>query len=64
MGKDNREPQAGLAAPRPYPVLAQPGRLWIKAGRYWIAYGIRPAPAIVAVFHETADIPRRMPTGP
>ncbi len=25
---------AGLSAPRPYPSLAKPGRLWIKAGRY------------------------------
>jgi len=53
-------PAAGLAAPRPYPQLAYPGRLWIKAGRYWIAYRMTPVPVIVAVFHETADIPGRL----
>ncbi len=31
-------PALGLAAPRPYPHLALPGRLWIKAGRYWVTY--------------------------
>ncbi|MGA3004639.1 MAG: type II toxin-antitoxin system RelE/ParE family toxin [Acetobacteraceae bacterium] len=52
-------PSAGLAAPRPYPHLARPDRLWIKAGRYWIAY--QPAtPVIVGVFYETANIPRRL----
>jgi plasmid stabilization system protein ParE len=30
-------PAVGLAAPRPHPGLARPGRAWIKAGRYWIA---------------------------
>jgi plasmid stabilization system protein ParE len=53
-------PSAGLPAPRPYPRLARPGRGWVHAGRYWIAYIIRPSPAIVAVFFETADIPRRL----
>lgn len=48
-----------LAAPRPYPHLAIPGRAWIKAGRYWIAYRTIP-PVIVAVFYETANIPGRL----
>lgn len=52
-------PGAGLAAPRPYPDLARPGRRWIKAGRYWIAYSPGLPPVIVGVFYETADIPRR-----
>ena len=47
----------GLPAPRPYPQLTQPGRAWIKAGRYWIAYRTEPAPVIEAVFFETANIP-------
>jgi plasmid stabilization system protein ParE len=53
-------PQAGLAAPRPHPQLAQPGRLWLKSGRYWIAYRTEPRIAIVAVFFETANIPGRL----
>jgi plasmid stabilization system protein ParE len=53
-------PAVGSAAPRPYPQLARPGRLWISSGRYWIAYGTSPEPAIVGVFYETADIPRRI----
>jgi plasmid stabilization system protein ParE len=54
------DPASGLAAPRPYPLLARPGRAWIKAGRYWIAYRTRQSPAIVAIFYETADIPNRL----
>jgi plasmid stabilization system protein ParE len=53
-------PSAGLAAPRPYPQVARRGRAWVKAGRYWIVYNTTPPPVIVAVFYETADIPRRM----
>ena len=53
------DPAAGLTAPRPYPHLARPGRLWIKAGRYWIAYD-PIMPVIVGVFYETADIPGRV----
>ena len=49
----------GLTAPRPYPHLARPGRLWIKAGRYWIAYD-PITPVIVGVFYETADISGRV----
>lgn len=58
-GKITADPAAGLPAPRPYPRLAQPGRAWIKAGRYWIAYSTRPPVAIVAVFYDAANIPGR-----
>ena len=53
-------PAEGLHAPRPYPALRQPGRAWVKAGRYWIAYRTSKPPMIVAVFFETADIPTRL----
>lgn len=56
----DEQPDAGLPAPRPYPQLAQPGRLWLKSGRYWVAYRTLPTPAIVAVFFETANIPGRL----
>lgn len=49
----------GLAAPRPYPHLARPHRLWIKAGRYWIAY-LPARSVIVRIFYETANIPGRL----
>lgn len=58
--KIKRDPSAGLPAPRPYPRLAQPGRAWIKSGRYWIAYNIASPPVIAAVFFETANIPGRL----
>jgi plasmid stabilization system protein ParE len=51
---------AGLPAPRPCPHLTLPGRMWIKAGRYWIAYRTAPTPVIVAVFFETANIPSHL----
>ncbi len=54
------DPSAGLPAPRPYPALARPGRLWVKAGRYWIGYRRRPSLGIVAVFYDAADIPGRI----
>ena len=54
-----RTPETGLAAPRPYPELAAPGRAWIKAGRYWIAYSLGKPPVIVGVFYDAADIPGR-----
>ena len=57
--KIEENPQAGLAAPRPYPHLAKADRLWIKQGRYWVAYD-SGTPVIVGVFFETADIPRRL----
>jgi plasmid stabilization system protein ParE len=55
-----RDPTAGLPAPRPYPALARPGRAWIKVGRYWITYSITSPPVILAVFYATANIPRRI----
>ena len=58
--KIERAPAKGLPAPRPYPQLAQLGRLWVKSGRYWIAYQTGPAPVIVAVYFETANIPGRL----
>ena len=52
-------PERGLAAPRPYPELAELGFQWLKRGRYWIAYD--PAvPIIAGVFFETDDIPNRV----
>jgi plasmid stabilization system protein ParE len=57
------EAQRGLflPAPRPYPNLSRPGWRWLKEGSYWIAYSSEPGgAAIQVVFHETADIPRRI----
>ncbi len=54
------DPSGGLGAPRPYPGLAQPGRAWIKVGRYWFAYSLDDPPAITAVFYDAADIPGRL----
>ena len=53
------DPAAGLAAPRPYPSLARRGRLWVKAGRYWVAYLTTDPPVIAGVFYDAADIPSR-----
>lgn len=55
-----RDRAAGLAAPRPYPKLAKPGRTWVKEGPYWIAYTTTDPPVISGVFHESADIPARL----
>jgi plasmid stabilization system protein ParE len=55
-----RDPSAGLPAPRPYPSLARSGRAWIKVGRYWIAYTTTRPPVILAVFYATANIPQRL----
>ena len=52
-------PRRGLAAPRPYPDLASLGLLWLKRGRYWIAYD-PTGPIIAGVFFDTDDIPRRV----
>lgn len=57
--KIERNPAAGLPAPRPYPQLARPGRRWLFVRRYWIAYEMSPL-RIVAVFYDTADIPKRL----
>ena len=56
-------PEAALPAPRPYKQLVEPGRTWLKVGRYWIAYRTQPTTAIVAVFFETANIPGRVQRG-
>ncbi len=58
--KITTSPGAGLPAPRPYKQLAEPGRAWLKSGRFWIGYRTQPTTAIVAVFFETANIPGRM----
>ena len=48
-------------APRPYPSLLRPGWRWTKEGPYWIAFSPSPiGPLIRAVFHDSADIPRRL----
>jgi plasmid stabilization system protein ParE len=48
-------------APRPYPNLARPGWIWLKEGAYWIAYTQEKGGAVIqAIFHEAADIPRRI----
>jgi plasmid stabilization system protein ParE len=54
-----RDPTAGLPAPRPYPSLARQGRAWIAVGRSWIAYSTTNPPVILAVFYATADIAGR-----
>lgn len=54
------DPTAGLPAPRPYPELARPGRAWVRSGRYWVLYRTTTPPAVIAVFYDTADIPRRL----
>jgi plasmid stabilization system protein ParE len=51
---------ARLPAPRPYPSLARPGRVWMKSGRYWIAYSTTTPPMILAVFYDQANIPGRL----
>jgi plasmid stabilization system protein ParE len=53
-------PDAGLAAPRPYPSLRRDGRRWIAEGRYWISYRLTVPPIITGVFYATADIPNRI----
>jgi plasmid stabilization system protein ParE len=53
-------PEAGLAAPRPYPSLKRLGRRWIIEGRYWISYSLTTPPVISGVFYATADIPSRI----
>jgi plasmid stabilization system protein ParE len=58
--KITTSPTAALPAPRPYPELARSEWAWLKSGRYWIAYRTQPTTAIVAVFFETANIPRRV----
>lgn len=52
-------PELGMPAPRPYLILAELGFLWLKRGRYWIAYDPK-ALIIAGVFFETDDIPNRL----
>lgn len=54
-----RSPLKGLPAPRPYPELAAEGERWVLVRHYWIAYTTADLPIILAVFNESADIPRR-----
>jgi len=51
-------PQRGLAALRPYPELATLELLWLKRGRYWVAYD-PVGPIIAGIFFDTDDIPTR-----
>lgn len=53
-------PEAGLAAPHPYPSLKRLGRRWIIEGRYWISYSLTTPPVISGAFYVTADIPNRI----
>jgi plasmid stabilization system protein ParE len=53
-------PEAGLAAPRPYPDLARMGRLWLHVRPYWIAYTLADPPVIVGVYYDAANIPKRL----
>ena len=55
-----RDPAAGLSAPRSYTNLASTGRVWTKAGRYWIAHTPTRPSVVPGVFYETADIPNRI----
>ncbi len=52
-------PERGMSAPRPYPELAAFGLIWLKRGRYWIAYD-PDGPIIAGVFFDTDDIPDRL----
>ena len=52
-------PDDGLSAPRPYPGLRNSGEMWLLVRPYWVAYRITTPPLIIAVFHDTADIPAR-----
>lgn len=56
----NRDPDVGLPALRPYPTATRRGWLWVKSGRYWVAYRRYPTRVITAVFHDTANIPGRL----
>ena len=54
------DPSASIPSPRSYSTLVQRGWRWVKAPRSWLAYREQPALAFVAVFHETANIPKRL----
>lgn len=51
---------SGLPAPRPYPSVRRVDRLWLKSGRYRVAYTTTSPPVIVGVFDDMADIPGRI----
>ena len=53
-------PMAGMVAPRPCPAARSLGFLWIKEGRYWIAYRSDAPAMIMGVFYDAADIPGRL----
>ena len=55
------DPSSGLSAPRPYSGLASAGEKWVKVRPYWVAYVATTPALILAVFHESADIPSRYP---
>jgi plasmid stabilization system protein ParE len=55
-----RNPGAGLPAPRPYPRIAREGQSWVKAGHYRVAFRTTPTLAISAVFYDGANIPKRL----
>jgi hypothetical protein len=59
LARIEHDAYAGLLAPRPYPDLAAEGEAWIHEHRYWVAYTLTEPPKVLAVFDETADIPRR-----
>jgi hypothetical protein len=49
-------------APRPYPSIARPGWLWLKTGSCWVVLGETGTGYVIhALFHESANIPDRMP---
>lgn len=54
-----RNPGAGVDAPRPYPQLERRRWAWVKVHRYWIGYRRDPELTIAAVFYDSADIPGR-----
>jgi len=45
-----RNPAAGLPAPRLYPELARLGQAWVKVGPYWVRYSLTPV-VITGVYH-------------
>lgn len=55
-----RDPAAGLLAPRPYPSLTKPGRRWLHIRPYWVGYSATTPPVISAVFYDAANIPGRV----
>jgi hypothetical protein len=55
----NLRKAVGDAAPPPSPQLAQHRRFWLEVGRYGFADRTAPTLAVIAVFFETANIPKR-----